>query len=183
MICDVARYGSDKAVILVWYGMVVVEYHTFDISSTTMIQRCINAMRTKHNIPASRCLGDEDGVGGGVIDNCAILGFKNGSTPPDKGYNNLKDQCGYKLAESIEGIYFKADVNEETKTTIETELAQLKTYMTDKDGKMRLLPKEKIKEQIGRSPDWLDCFIMRMYFLIYNSNAINEALNRANAYL
>jgi hypothetical protein len=26
------------------------------------------------------------------------------------------------------------------------------------------MPKEKIKEHIGRSPDWLDVFIMRMYF-------------------
>jgi hypothetical protein len=40
----------------------------------------------------------------------------------------------------------------------------LKTYESDKDGKLRILPKEKIKEHIGRSPDWLDVFIMRMYF-------------------
>jgi hypothetical protein len=34
----------------------------------------------------------------------------------------------------------------------------------NKDGKLRILPKEKIKEHIGRSPDWLDVFIMRIYF-------------------
>jgi hypothetical protein len=40
----------------------------------------------------------------------------------------------------------------------------LGTFDADKDGKLRLMPKEKIKEYIGRSPDWLDCFIMRMWF-------------------
>jgi phage terminase large subunit len=40
----------------------------------------------------------------------------------------------------------------------------LRTYDSDKDGKLRLMPKEKIKEFIGRSPDWLDCFIMRCFW-------------------
>jgi hypothetical protein len=44
------------------------------------------------------------------------------------------------------------------------ELGMLRTYDADKDGKLRIMPKEKIKEYIGRSPDWLDCFIMRMFF-------------------
>jgi len=44
------------------------------------------------------------------------------------------------------------------------ELSMLRTFDADKDGKLRIMPKEKIKEYIGRSPDWLDVFIMRMYF-------------------
>jgi hypothetical protein len=47
---------------------------------------------------------------------------------------------------------------------IKQELGMLKTYESDKDGKLRILPKEKIKEHIGRSPDWLDVFTMRMFF-------------------
>jgi len=183
LISDIARYGSDKAIITIWNGMTLVEYQVFDISSTTMIQSCITAMRHKHGIPASRCLADEDGVGGGVVDNCGIIGFSNNSKPPDKGYNNLKDQCGYKLAEEIGNMHFKADLSDDSKTTIETELGQLKTYLSDKDGKMRLLPKEKIKESIGRSPDWLDCFIMRMYFEIFNTQAVNTAYKKAIRYI
>lgn len=183
LIADIARYGSDKAIITVWYGLVLKEYHVFDVSSTVIIQQCINAMRSKHGIPSSRCLADDDGVGGGVVDNCGIIGFKNGSSPIDKGYNSLKDQCGYKLSEKIKNIYFEADLSEENRTAIESELGQLKTYQSDKDGKMRLLPKEKIKEQIGRSPDWLDCFIMRMYFEIFDTNVINQAYEQAEKYL
>jgi hypothetical protein len=29
---------------------------------------------------------------------------------------------------------------------------------------LRILPKEKIKENIGRSPDWRDVLLMRVYF-------------------
>lgn len=58
--------------------------------------------------------------------------------------------------------------------TINQELGMLKTYDSDKDGKLRILPKEKIKEQIGRSPDWLDCFIMRMYYEVNISKYIIE---------
>jgi phage terminase large subunit len=47
---------------------------------------------------------------------------------------------------------------------ITLELGMLRTHDADKDGKLRIMPKEKIKEYIGRSPDWLDCFIMRMFW-------------------
>ena len=56
------------------------------------------------------------------------------------------------------------DLPEREKEMIRQELGMLKTFDADKDGKLRILPKEKIKEHIGRSPDWLDVFIMRMYF-------------------
>lgn len=33
----------------------------------------------KYRIPKWRCIADEDGVGGGVVDNCDIQGFVNNS--------------------------------------------------------------------------------------------------------
>ncbi len=166
IIADIARFGSDKAVIFVWYGFVVIEVVTFDISKLTEIQNAINALRTKHKIPARNCIADEDGVGGGVVDNLRIKGFMNGSKPFDKAYSNLKSECGYKLSELASQIYIKTDLSEEVSETIKQELAQLKTYDADKDGKLKILPKEKIKENIGHSPDYLDVFIMRMYYEI-----------------
>ena len=98
------------------------------------------------------------------MDNLQIKGFVNNSRATNKQYPNIKTECGYLLAENIKKIWFKADVGEETKESIEQELAQLKTYNRDKDNKLMILPKEKIKDNIGRSPDWLDVFIMRQYF-------------------
>lgn len=172
---DVARFGSDKAVIMVWDGFKIIEVVTFDISKTTDIQNAINALRMKHKVQLSDIVVDEDGVGGGVVDSLHCEGFVNASKPYNPQYANLKTECGYKLAEMITQIYFEASVGEQEKTNIEQELGQLKTYDSDKDGKLKMLPKEKIKENIGRSPDYLDNFIMRMYFEV----RIKQSFGRA----
>ena len=38
IIADIARFGSDRAVIMVWYGFVIKEIVVFDVSATTKIQ-------------------------------------------------------------------------------------------------------------------------------------------------
>ncbi len=169
IVADIARYGSDKAIILVFNGFIIIDYVIFDISSTVEIQNAINALRRKYNVKPFNCIADEDGIGGGIVDSLKIKGFKNGSKAKNPQYQNLKTECGYWLAEHFEntGIYFEAELSQENKEAIEQELGQLKTYDSDKDNKLRILPKEKIKENIGRSPDWLDCFIMRMYFEVF----------------
>ena len=164
---DIARMGSDKALIGVWKGFDLIEVYSFDVSKTTDIQRTIEALRTKHQIPKKHAVADEDGVGGGVVDNCGIKGFLNGSKAEgEENYFNLQAQCCYKLAEKINehGIYISADLTGNQKDEIIEELEQLKTYDLDKGGKLRVLPKAKIKENIGRSPDWRDMLMMRMYF-------------------
>lgn len=163
---DIARFGSDKAVIIVWHGFTILEIVTFDISSTTEIQNAIRALAIKYGVLFSNIVCDEDGVGGGVVDSLRCKGFVNNSSPIEPTYSNLKTECGYKLAEVFDCISISANVPEDMKDIINTELSQLKTYDSDKDGKLKILPKEKIKENIGRSPDYLDNFIMRMYFLI-----------------
>lgn len=175
IIADIARYGSDTAIISIWDGLRLIDYHKFDISSTVDIQNCINAMRNKYKIPVSRCLADEDGVGGGIVDNCKIVGFVNNSKPNDAQYENLKTECGYKLSKLINNIYIECELPDKDKEELNEELGELKTYDSDNERKLRILPKVKIKENIGRSPDWLDVFIMRMYFeLKNNEDLINQ---------
>ena len=164
IVADIARYGSDRAIISVWEGLRLIEYIAFDISSMEQIKNAINALRIKHRIPLSDILCDEDGMGGGVVDALRCKGFINNSRPYNKNYQNLKSECGYKLAEMANNIYIACDLPDIEIEMIRQELGMLKTYDADKDGKLRILPKEKIKENIGRSPDWLDVFIMRMYY-------------------
>ena len=164
IVADIARFGSDTAVITVWDGFKIIDYLTFDISSTTDIQNAINAFRHKYSVQLSNIVVDEDGVGGGIVDTIGCKGFVNNSSANNPAYYNLKSECGYKLAEVIKNIYFCKEISVADKDRIEQELGQLKTYRTDKDSKLQILPKEHIKENIGRSPDWLDVFIMRMYF-------------------
>lgn len=171
---DIARMGSDKAVLFVWDGWKVIEKITFDISKTTDIQRAINALRTKHQISKNYCVGDGDGVGGGVIDNTGIIEFKNGSKAlNNENYFNLQTQCIYFLADKINKheIYLECDFGEKEKEEIIEELEYLKSYNSDQEGKIRALPKEIIKENIGRSPDWRDALMMRAYFDLKPKNS------------
>ncbi len=193
---DIARFGSDKARIGVWWGWILVESHSFDKSSTTDLQACINAMRSKYNIPVHQCIADEDGVGGGVVDACGILGFVNNAKPivtddakenenrfyGDKrkelpqmeNYQNLQTQCAYLLADDIAGhkILLQCIEEENERQEIQEEFSWLKTYKSDQEGKLRILPKDEIKKQIGRSPDWRDLILMRKYFDITSDNTV-----------
>jgi phage terminase large subunit len=164
IVADIARYGSDRAIIAVWDELILVDYVIFNISSMVEIQNAIRAFKTKYAVQTSDILVDEDGIGGGVVDNLQCKGFVNNSKPIKPTYQNLKSECGYKLAEKANLIWIKCELPEHEIEMIRQELGMLKTYDSDKDGKLRILPKEKIKEHIGRSPDWLDVFIMRMWF-------------------
>lgn len=170
IIADIARFGSDKAVITVWNGLRLIDKVVFDVSATTEIQNAINALRVKYKVQLSNIMVDEDGVGGGVKDNLHCKGFINNGKPKNKNYQNNKSECGYKLAELANEIWINCELGDKEKENINQELGMLKTYEADKDGKLRILPKEKIKDQIGRSPDWLDVFIMRMWYEIHNGS-------------
>lgn len=161
---DIARYGSDRAIITVWDGLKLIDYRAFNISSMVDIQNCIHALRAQYLVPASQIIVDEDGIGGGVVDNLKCKGFVNNSTPTNPTYQNLKSECGYKLAELASKIWIECELPEKEKEAIKLELGMLRTYDSDSENKLRILPKAQIKELIGRSPDWLDCFIMRMYW-------------------
>lgn len=168
---DIARYGSDKAVLMVWDGFNVIDIISFDISSTTTIQNSIRAMAMRHGVPLTNIVCDEDGVGGGVVDTLRCNGFVNNSTATNPNYSNLKSECGYKLAELFDRITISAKVPTDVQEFINVELGQLKTFDSDKDNKLKILPKDRIKENIGRSPDYLDNFIMRMFFEVKPARA------------
>jgi hypothetical protein len=171
---DIARFGSDFARIGVWSGWRLIEVHSLAISKVTEIQNLINTLRVKYKIPKHFCIADEDGVGGGVVDNCGIKGFVNNATPfkeyvGNKGYElpqyqNLQNQCIFGLVEKINKneIYIEADLSGEDIKLIKDELGSIET--DPNSAKLRVLNKEKVKEKIGRSPDFRDMMMMRKYF-------------------
>jgi phage terminase large subunit len=167
---DIARFGSDKMVICVWSGFRVVEIFSMAKSSITEIAEAVRGLSIKHKVPLSNVICDEDGVGGGVVDVLGCTGFINNSRAMEVDnqivqYQNLKTQCYYKLAEVIQSnnLYINSEdatVNDE----ITKELEQVKRDKIDSDGKLQLMSKDKVKQAIGRSPDYSDALMMRMYF-------------------
>ena len=172
---DVARFGSDVARIGAWSGWILKEVMSFDISKTTEIQAAIEVLRTKHQIPKHNCIADEDGVGGGVVDNCGILGFRNNARPfkevvsekhkdvPE--YENLQVQCLFKLAEKVgeNSLYIEADLSPAEKEMLIDEVASIERDPA-KTKKLAVVKKAKVKEDLGRSPDFRDMLLMRVYF-------------------
>lgn len=163
--CDIARFGQDKTVVIVWYGFIIKEIHTLAISSIPQSVDLINQLRVKYQIQPANVIIDEDGVGGGVKDMLkGSRGFVNNSKPlKNDNYQNLKTQCYYKLSEMVKNglVYIETETGREE---IIQELEQVKMVDMDKDNKLRITAKDTIKQRIGRSPDYSDGMAMRMYF-------------------
>lgn len=167
--CDVARFGTDRTVIGLWDGY-RVRLYSFSGLSIPETAAKITELASINNVGKSNILADEDGVGGGVVDILKCKGFVNNSRPVEvdataENFINLKSQCYFHLAERINknGLFIDCkDLG--LRQTIIQELEQVKQHNMDKDGKRQVLPKDKVKELIGRSPDFADTLMMREWF-------------------
>ena len=131
---------------------------------------------------------DEDGVGFGLVKDCAgVKGFVNNSRALTKekedeldevqhNYANLKAQCWFELANYVNngliGIYPGIPVEE--KNALIEDLEQIKQKNPGKDQPLRILTKEEIKEFLGRSTDLGDTFMMRMWFILKRDDLVFE---------
>ena len=168
--CDVARFGSDTTVIGLWSGF-RVKFHQYSGKSVVEVADLIKGLQLENKVPLLNIVVDEDGVGGGVVDILRCKGFVNNSTAlknpvthNKENFDNLKSQCYFKLAELMNKneIYIQADGRQ--KQQIIEELEQVKQKSVDNDSSKGIIPKDKVKALIGRSPDFSDCLAMRMYF-------------------
>jgi len=166
---DVARKGKDCTIFRVWDGFICIKRISLKISLIPEIVEEAQKIQAEYGILSSRTVADEDGVGGGVVDYLGCFGFINNSKPVYKeNYDNLKSQCSIRIAKRIENREMVEVCNDsQVIERVSEELEQVKFYDVDKDGKMRIVPKDKIKALIGRSPDDWDSIMMREYFEIY----------------
>lgn len=176
---DVARFGQDNTVFGIWKGhrVKLIKKHGIDVPKVAEIAR---DLQNRYGIQNSHTIADEDGVGGGVVDILKCKGFMNNSRPlpnplkpevDDKGnpkpenYDNLKSQCAFRMADRINngGIFIEEFPYEDKETIIE-EMEQVKDKDPDVQAKKGVVPKDKVKEVLGRSPDYWDTIMMREYF-------------------
>ena len=166
--CDVARFGNDKTVIIYWEGLHIKKIRSILKSAINEVVDEIRAMQQSNGVRLTNIIVDEDGVGGGVVDYMRCRGFVNNSKAiKGENYQNLKTQCYYKLADLINTAQIGIDSTDiNIKNNIIEELEQVRTKDADKDNKLQIIPKDLIKDIIGRSPDYADALAMRMYFEI-----------------
>ena len=183
IVCDIALHGSDLFRIGVFYGDVLVEHFSMPKSGGRQIVNKIKEFQAKHAIRSSHVLYDSDGVGGFIGKSGGFIpgaiAFHGNASPFKRKkrigktlkeevseFANLKAQCGYLLAEKInEGqMYALAVTNEVDREILSEELAQVKREKSTTDNKLRLRKKELVVEDLGRSPDFADLFLMKQYF-------------------
>lgn len=177
---DMARLGGDKIPIIEWDGFRghIRFYSRQDLKTTAGL---LEAARIRLGCGLSDILVDEDGLGGGVVDFYGCKGFVNNSKPlpspthpqrdPKTGnpvpenFDNLKSQCYYRMADRINnnGYYITYD-DDRVKGWLIGELEQVKQKALDSDMKKGVIPKDQVKELIGRSPDFADAMMQRESF-------------------
>lgn len=165
---DIARFGDDATVICTWNGWRLEDIRTIDKSDLTEVAKVIREISTSRGIPMSKVVCDENGLGGGVIDMLRCEGFVNNAKPlkvdgKEENYANLKSQCFFRLAKKISDreVFLNAG---KYSTKISEELSLIRQKDMDKDGKTAVEGKDKLKAILGRSPDFADAIMMRVYF-------------------
>lgn len=182
---DIAYEGSDRFVIAVWHGWVVKEIIAIDKIDETMVSKKIHDVRIKNMIPINNVCYDADGLKRFVRESGksghlqGAKEFHNGGSPikvngRPENFFNLKAQCYYLLAEKVRKneLYIQDQIYR--KQIIE-ELEQICKLPISDDGKIRLEPKDAIRERLGRSPDFADVLMMRVHFDIKTEYAIGSS--------
>lgn len=186
---DIARFGQDKTVIYLWEGLKVYKIITYAGQDTQTTRERIKEYARDEKIPYSRIAIDEDGVGGGVVDGLpGVRGFIANASPlpnpitlQDDNYQNLKTQCTYILADRINNHQIAVETDDvQVKALLTEELEQIKSKDMDKDGKKKIVGKDEIKENIGRSPDYADALMMRMLFELKETGLVAKQFVPSN---
>lgn len=179
--CDVARFGSDKTVIIVWEGLKAYIIEVYEGLATDSVARKIAQLAQIERVPYSHIVIDETGVGSGVVDMLrGVKGFISNARPLEnplthkpENYANLKTQCIYRMADLISSHKVAVRVENEQgvillspqyRQELIEEIEQWKARDIDKDGKAKVRAKDEIKTVLGRSPDISDAFMMRAFF-------------------
>lgn len=172
--CDWAGLGKDKCVIFVWDGFKVIDYTVYDKSNDKMILKEIERLRDKYLVRIRDIVVDEMGGGQGIVSTLGCEGFIASETPVyikrrKENYTNFRAQLYYKLSDMVNRDLVAIKIDDVTiRKTIIEELEQIRRpeKSVDEGNKLAIEGKDMIRERIGRSPDFSDALMMRMYFVV-----------------
>jgi DNA-binding ferritin-like protein (Dps family) len=193
---DIARFGGDKIVMGAWRGWDLYQVTEKSMQSLKRTREDLRSISVREQIPYSNIVVDEEGMGGGIVDEMeGILGFKGNRSPILKptdeiteiekrydnlpasylkrqNYKNIRSQCYFLLGEKVNNrqISISAELTEVQKQIIIEECQQIKRVDTAPDAPLQIIPKELLQESLGRSPDYSDTLMMRVFFDLLKEN-------------
>ncbi len=153
--CDVARFGSD---LTVWFGMRgrrVVHIEHLDKGDLMRVAGQTAALATQ--LGAQAIAIDDTGLGGGVTDRLAELGWDVGAinfgakARDEDKFHDRRTELWWDVREAFRECRLDVPKNERLLRDL---LAPRYTYTSR--GRLKLEPKELTKKRLGRSPDYGD---------------------------
>ncbi len=165
--CDVARYGDDSTTLVVRSGLWVksiLQKRKLAITETADWAEYISRISG-----ADAIIVDTIGIGAGVHDILlkkgvfsvdGNFGFK---AQDEDTYANKRAEAYFKLAEA-----FKRGLSVPYDEELIEELLAVE-YLFNENGKAKIMPKDKIKELLGRSPDKADALALTYFTEVYSS--------------
>lgn len=165
---DLAMQGRDKFIAGYWSGLICTVAIDMPKSSGKEIELSLKELKTIKGVGNTNIVADSDGLGAyleSYIKN--IKTFHGGKSAINKKeFDIIKSECGFKLAEKINNREIKIICSPEQEESIKKELSIcLKRDNIDLDKK-KLIKKDKMKELLGYSPDYLDMLLMNMIFYL-----------------
>ena len=156
---DVARFGSDRSVILRRRGQGVEEIRTFQKLDTMQLTGWVAAAIQEFQ-PDRVCI-DEIGVGAGVVDRLREQGYQVKGinvarwARQDKLFANLRAEGYWRLRE----LFATGTISIPTDSRLMGELAALR-YSYDSQGRIIMESKEAMRQRGQASPDVADALML-----------------------
>lgn len=154
---DVARQGDDASAVIKRQGRQAFPIKTYRIPDTMRVADQFIMQKLEHKADAF-FIDESGGYGAGVIDRMRslghdVVGVQFGGKASDNRYFNKRSEMYWLMAEWVKAggaLAPDPELKEELCAT---------TYVFQKD-QFRIVEKEIIKDQIGRSPDKADALIL-----------------------
>lgn len=208
---DGKESDNDYTVFTIWDDLKVAKIIKKHRQATNITTQDAKDIASAERIPYSHIAVDTNGLGTAVADglvgcvafNSNSSAFLTKSQIRDKKsrvldgmipavqvlYANLKTQCAFKLAEIVNDHRISTVAVGEYRDEIIADLtATLQERDIEKDGKKKMVTKEDIIAELGRSSDIGDTFLMRMYWILkadtedkdpaVQSQVMNQQTNR-----
>lgn len=160
---DVARYGRDKSVTSKRNGFLIHQLEEYKDYSTMEFATVISN-QCRGQVPDA-VMVDTIGVGAGVFDKLKSMGIRgtveaNAAMKAEdiKVYQNKRAEMYFNLKEFVEkGGKLPND------TELKEELLALRYFYNPTSGKIQLISKDDLKEELGRSPDKSDSVALHFF--------------------
>jgi hypothetical protein len=165
--CDPAMGGDECVIYVLENGRridtkIMFERDTMKVAGELMV------MSAKHTI--DDFIIDTVGIGIGIADRLSELGKRvqkfNGAQKANKSeVVNLRDLAYWYTMRKIQDKEIEYPCHDDE--DLRKQLVKVFYKVTGSKGQIKLLPKDQIKKEIGRSPDRADCYTMGLYGLQY----------------